>query len=299
MAELKHLSSNTSVDSIIEVLHDDAGVIIDNVLDSEFLEALNNELDPFLSHDNFGRDEFTGFKTKRIGALIARSEKCRELALDPLINESAKNFLQPYCDGLQLHFTSAVSIGPGESPQILHRDRGIWGGYLPRKVEPLFSTIWAASKFTKENGATQIVPGSHKWDKDRLPNSDEIAYAEMEAGSVLIYTGTVLHGGGENITSDEIRTGVFLHYAVNWIRQEENQYLSCPPEIAKGLSPELRSLIGYSKGGYVLGFYSDPYDDSAKYESVSPENMFSDSFDRFSDIPDPKDLVNKSIKSNQ
>ncbi len=279
MADLKYLSSDTSADNIIEVLHDDAGVIIDNVLDSDFLEALNNELDPFLSHDNFGRDEFTGFKTKRIGALIARSEKCRELALDPLINESAKNF--------------------GESPQILHRDRGIWGGYLPRIVEPLFSTIWAASKFTKENGATQIVPGSHKWDKERLPQPDEIAYAEMDAGSVLIYTGTVLHGGGENVTSDEIRTGVFLHYAVNWIRQEENQYLSCPPEIAKGLSPELRSLIGYSKGGYVLGFYSDPYDDSAKHESVSPENMFSDSFDRFSDIPDPKDLVNKSIKSNQ
>ena len=60
MAELKHLSSDASADDIIEVLHDDAGVIIDNVLDSDFLEALNNELDPFLSHDNFGRDEFTG-----------------------------------------------------------------------------------------------------------------------------------------------------------------------------------------------------------------------------------------------
>jgi hypothetical protein len=95
MAELKHLSSDTSVDCIIGVLHEDAGVVIDNVLDSNFLETLNNELDPFLSHDNFGRDEFTGFKTKRIGALIARSKKCRELALDPLINKSAKNFLQP------------------------------------------------------------------------------------------------------------------------------------------------------------------------------------------------------------
>ena len=299
MAELKHLSSNTSVDNITEVLHEDAGVIIDKVVDSNFLEALNNELDPFLSHDNFGRDEFTGFKTKRIGALIARSEKCRELALNSLIYKSAKSFLQPYCDGLQLHFTSAVSIGPGESSQIPHRDRGIWGGYVPRKVEPLFCTIWAASELTKEIGATLIVPGSHTWDKDRLPEPNEIAYAEMEAGSVLIYTGTVLHGGGENITTDKIRTGVFLHYAVNWIRQQENQYLSCPPDIAKSLSPELRSLIGYSKGGYVLGFYSDPYDDNAKYESVSPENMFSDSFDRFSNIPDPKDLVNKSIKSNQ
>ena len=67
---------------------------------------------------------------------------------------------------------------------------------------------------------------------------------------------------------------------MNWIRQEENQYLSCPPEIAKGLSPELRSLIGYSKGG-MSWFYSDPYDDSAKHESVSPENMFSDSLTDF------------------
>ena len=121
------------------------------------------------------------------------------------------------------------------------------GGYLPRKVEPLMSTIWAVTDFTKENGATQIVPGSHLWEKDRMPKDDEIAYAEMKAGSVLLYTGTVLHGGGENISKKDIRTGVFLHYALNWLRQEENQYLSCPPEIAKDISPEIRSLIGYSK----------------------------------------------------
>ena len=154
------------------------------------------------------------------------------------------------------------------------------------------STIWAVTDFTKENGATQIVPGSHKWDKDRLPSEDEIAYAEMTAGSVLLYTGTVLHGGGENTTSSEARTGVFLHYALNWLRQEENQYLSCPPEIAKDLSPEIRSLIGYSKGGYVLGFYSDPNDKSAVYESVSPENMFKTEVDDdFSLLPNPEELV--------
>ena len=73
------------------------------------------------------------------------------------------------------------------------------------------STIWAVTDFTKENGATQIVPGSHLWEKDRIPNEDEIAYAEMEAGSVLLYTGTVLHGGGENTSKNDIRTGVFLH----------------------------------------------------------------------------------------
>ena len=134
-------------------------------------------------------------------------------------------------------------------------------------------------------------------DKDRIPREDEIAYAEMKAGSVLLYTGTVLHGGGQNETHNESRTGVFLHYALNWLRQEENQYLSCPPDIAKNLSPEIRSLIGYSKGGYVLGFYSDPHDKSASFESVSPENMFKDRVqDDFSSLPDPTELVSKSNK---
>ena len=297
MATLKHLNSNCSIDEILSLLESDAGLIIDNLMSSDEIDKLNSELSPYLETDSYGRDDFTGFKTKRIGALIARSDSCRKLALNKKINQVSKEYLDPYGDGYQLHFTSAVCIGPGESKQILHRDRGIWGGYLPRKVEPLMSTIWAVTDFTKENGATQIVPGSHKWDKDRVPSEDEIAYAEMTAGSVLLYTGTVLHGGGENITSSEARTGVFLHYALNWLRQEENQYLSCPPDIAKDLSPEIRSLIGYSKGGYVLGFYSDPNDKSAVYESVSPENMFkSEVDDDFSLLPNPEELVSKSNK---
>ena len=203
MADLVHLSNSASSEEIIDILNKDAGVIIDNLLHSDDISRINQDLKPYLKNDVFGRDEFTGFKTKRVGALIARSEACRELALNSLINEVSEKYLSPYCDGYQLHFTSAVSIGPGESKQILHRDRGIWGGYLPRKVEPLMSTIWAVTDFTKENGATQIVPGSHLWEKDRTPNDDEIAYAEMKAGSVLLYTGTVLHGGGENTSKND------------------------------------------------------------------------------------------------
>ena len=297
MVTLKHLNPDCSTDEILDVLDEDAGLIIDNLIDKDQINRINSDLNPYLQVDVFGRDEFTGFKTKRVGALIARSEACRELALHKKINDVSKKYLEPHGDGYQLHFTSAVCIGPGESKQILHRDRGIWGGYLPRKVEPLMSTIWAITEFTKANGATQVVPGSHKWDKDRIPTEKEIAYAEMKPGSVLLYTGTVLHGGGQNETIDESRTGVFLHYALNWLRQEENQYLSCPPDVAKDLSPEIRSLIGYSKGGYVLGFYSDPHDKTATYESVSPENMFKDHFiDDFSSLPDPTELVSKSTK---
>ena len=116
----------------------------------------------------------------------------------------------------------------------------------------------------------------------------------MSPGSVLCYNGTVLHGGGANATEDETRVGVFLHYTLNWLRQEENQYLSCPPEHAEHLSQELRALIGYAKGGYVLGFYSDPDDDSAQHESVSPENLFSQHRGDFDVLPTEEQLVSQS-----
>jgi hypothetical protein len=290
---IKHLNSDARVDEILEILEEDAGVIIDNVLTKDQLDNITQDIHPFLGNTKVGKDEFTGFKTKRVGALMARSPECRKLALDPLINEVSKRFLEPHGEGYQLHFTSAINIGPGETQQILHRDRGVWGGYIPRKIETQLSTVWAITDFTKENGATQLVPGSHKWNKNREPIDEEIDYAEMNAGSVFIYTGSVMHAGGNNI-SDANRMGVFIHYAPSWLRQEENQYLSCPPEIAKDLDPELRSLMGYSKGGYVLGFFTDPYDKEGKLESVSPEKIFGDSSDKYENLTTPDKLVKES-----
>ena len=295
MGEVKHVSIDTPIEEILNILDEDAGLIIDKVLSDQNLESIQNDLKPYLNVTRNGQDEFTGFETKRVGALMARSKTCQDLALDPLINEMADSFLGPHCESYQLHFTSAIQIGPGESSQILHRDRGVWGGYIPRKIETQFSTVWAINDFTKENGATQVVPGSHKWHKDREPLPEEIAYAEMKAGSVFIYTGSVLHGGGTNVT-EQPRLGVFLHYAPSWLRQEENQYLSCPPEVAKDFSPELRSLIGYSKGGYVLGFFTDPEDKEGRLESVSPEKIFGESKDQYESLATPENLVKESTR---
>ena len=295
MGEIKHVSIDTPIETILEILDEDAGLIIDNFLSDQNLESIKNDLKPYLDVTRNGQDEFTGFETKRVGALMARSKTCQDLALDPLINQMAESFLGPHCESYQLHFTSAIQIGPGESSQILHRDRGVWGGYIPRKIETQFSTVWAINDFTKENGATQVVPGSHKWHKDREPLPEEIAYAEMKAGSVFIYTGSVLHGGGTNVT-EQPRLGVFLHYAPSWLRQEENQYLSCPPEVAKNFSPELRSLIGYSKGGYVLGFFTDPEDKEGRLESVSPEKLFGESKDQYESLATPENLVKESTR---
>jgi len=295
MGEVKHVSIDTPIEEILNILDEDAGLIIDNFLSDQNLESIKNDLKPYLNVTRNGQDEFTGFETKRVGALMARSKTCQDLALDPLINQMADSFLGPHCESYQLHFTSAIQIGPGESSQILHRDRGVWGGYIPRKIETQFSTVWAINDFTKENGATQVVPGSHKWHKDREPLPEEIAYAEMKAGSVFIYTGSVLHGGGTNVT-EQPRLGVFLHYAPSWLRQEENQYLSCPPEVAKDFSPELRSLIGYSKGGYVLGFFTDPEDKEGRLESVSPEKIFGESKDQYESLATPENLVKESTR---
>ena len=295
MGEIKHVAIDTPIETILEILDEDAGLIIDNFLSDQNIESIKNDLKPYLNVTRNGQDEFTGFETKRVGALMARSKTCQDLALDPLINQMAESFLGPHCESYQLHFTSAIQIGPGESSQILHRDRGVWGGYIPRKIETQFSTVWAINDFTKENGATQVVPGSHKWHKDREPLPEEIAYAEMKAGSVFIYTGSVLHGGGTNVT-EQPRLGVFLHYAPSWLRQEENQYLSCPPEVAKDFSPELRSLIGYSKGGYVLGFFTDPEDKEGRLESVSPEKIFGESKDQYESLATPENLVKESTR---
>jgi len=293
-AQITHLPANTTQEELLRCMAEDGAVIIDDVLGSEQLEALEHDLATFLKKEVYGRDAFTGFRTQRIGALIARSKACGALALEPRMLDAARTYLAEHCDDVQLHFTSAVAIAPGESAQILHRDRGIWGGYVPRQIEPLFSTIWALTPFTRENGATQVVVGSHRWEKKRQPEPDEIGYAEMSPGSVLCYNGTVLHGGGANTTEHETRVGVFLHYTLSWLRQEENQYLSCPPEHAEHLSQELRALIGYAKGGYVLGFFSDPDDDSAQHESVSPENLFSQHRGDFDVLPTEEQLVSQS-----
>ena len=145
---------------------------------------------------------------------------------------------------------------PGQEAQPIHRDRWVWGARL-RGLEPQLNTIWALTSFTRENGATQVVPGSVDWPDDRTATAEEIAHAEMDAGSVLVYTGTVFHGGGAN-TTDADRVGLNITYALGWLRQEENQYLSCPPEIARTLDPELQELLGYATGQYALGYYTPP-----------------------------------------
>lgn len=269
---IRHFKETEPSENILDVLETDGAVIVDSLISPSKASRISSELRPYLEACPDGITNFSGESTRRIGALMARSKGCRDLALDPLINKLCTNFLGNFADSYQLNFTQAIEISPAETIQPLHRDRGVWGEYLNRKIETQFSTIWAMTDFKESNGATCVVPGSHKWDKDRKATEKDICFAEMSTGSVLLYGGSILHGGGANITDSEKRLAVLIHYSLSWLRQEENQYLSCPPEIAAELPVELRDLMGYSLVNPILGFFS-PYDKKG-VELVSPKHIF-------------------------
>ena len=186
---------------------------------------------------------------------------------------AATAFLSPWTDRVQLHLTQLICIKPGQTAQPLHRDRLAWGGFLPATIEPQFNTIWALTDFTAENGATVVAPGSHRWADGRNPEPHELTQAAMRAGSVLLYSGSVIHGGGAN-RADHDRHGLNITYALGWLRQEENQYLACPPAIAATLDPDLRALLGYAMGSYALGYFTPPLPPGEGPEVVPPEWLF-------------------------
>jgi len=267
MPTLQSLPQDAPIDAVMDVIRRDGAVILTGMLTPVEIDALTDELTPFLETTQPGRESFSGFKTTRTGALAARSPKARAALLDPRVRAVCDQVLLPNCDRYQVNVTHIIRILPGEVAQVMHKDRWSWA-YL-KDIEPQLNTIWALTDFTKENGATRLVPGSWKWPDSRRPRPDEIAYAEMERGSVLIYTGSVFHGGGANAT-EAPRLGMNLTYCLGWLRQEENQYLSCPPEIARTLEPELAALMGYANGGYGLGFYTPPIGPDEETSQVHP-----------------------------
>lgn len=267
---LNYFEPDAPLEAVFNAIQNDGGAIITNALTPGRLSRFTQELEPYLSAAPYGGDDFMGRKTQRIGALIARTPSCREIVTDARILALARLFLGPYAEKITINITQATTINPGEAGQLLHRDREAWGTNIPAQMEPQFNTFWAITDFTEENGATNIAPGSHKWDWSREAKPDEITQAVMPQGSVLLYTGTVLHGGGAN-QSNAPRLGLNLTYCLAWLRQQENQYLSCPPHIAKDLDEELQELLGYTQATYGLGYFSDPQAPAGGFDPLVPE----------------------------
>lgn len=253
---LTHLPAGAGAEAVTEALGRDGAVVIDRLAPPDLLDRLADELAPSLAATPMGPDDFSGRTTRRTGALIARSPASRELVMDPLILATAGRFLA-HATNFQLHLTQAIAIGPGSPAQPVHRDQWAFDFFrFPPGYEVQCNTIWALTPFTEENGATRVVPGSnHAEDRLAFEPSDTVP-AEMERGSVLVYSGSVYHGGGANRT-DETRIGINITYNLAWLRQEENQYLSVPREVAETLPVDLLRLMGYARGAYALGYVDD------------------------------------------
>ena len=98
--------------------------------------------------------------------------------------------------------------------------------------------MWAMSDFTEANGATRVIPGSHRWEDKLRPDHVRDGRGGDAEGLGVHLRRSVYHGGGAN-RSDAHRLGINVGYTLAWLRQEENQYLACPPEVARELPVEL------------------------------------------------------------
>jgi len=253
---LAHLSRTARPEAVAEAVAADGAVIVDGLASLELMDRIGEELAPWLADTPLGPDEFSGRLTRRTGALIARSASSRELVMHPLALGTAELVLSQ-ATNFQLHLTQAIAIGPGQEAQPLHRDRWAFDFFpFPNDYEVQCNTIWALTDFTEENGATRVVPGSNRAEDGVAFAPSDTVPAEMERGSAVFYSGSVYHGGGANRT-DATRIGVNITYNVAWLRQEENQYISVPKDVAETLPVDLLRVMGYARGAYALGYIDD------------------------------------------
>lgn len=252
-------SANAEVAAVVTALKEDGYAVIENLLDCLQLQSLENELQPYLEQTEVGNEDFWGHRTKRFGALLKKSKTVQDMLIHPKVLAVADEILLPYCATYWANYTGVMHLGVGEAAQALHRDTNLWPFTNP--MPPLtLATMWAVNDFTKENGGTLIIPGSHLWDDARVPQPHEIEATEMPAGSVLLYSGNVIHGGGAN-RSNGVRYGVALHYVLGWLRQEENQLLTMTVDEARTMPEPVQRLMGYALGASALGVvdHMDPF----------------------------------------
>lgn len=248
MSSVQKVKHNEDSKLINEILEQDGCIVIEDVIPASNVELLKQELKPHFAQTSNCNGDFYGRATKRLGSLIAKSSQCQYIAIHPSILSVMDEFLLRGCTEYQLNLTQGIRIGQNEPQQMMHPDDPMFPFFHPG-YEAMINCMWAVDDFTEENGATHIVPGSHKWERtqlvpSRVPKPDEIVQGCMSSGSVLIYFGSLLHCGGSNKTSQP-RTGVVMSYNLGWLRQSENQYLAVPIECAKKLPHKLQRLLGY------------------------------------------------------
>jgi ectoine hydroxylase-related dioxygenase (phytanoyl-CoA dioxygenase family) len=226
-------------------LEADGYTILDGVIDTALCDELVADLDRLAAQLGIGpsTNRFEGYSTVRVYNLLLHGQLYEQIPLHPEVLPVVEGVLD---GGLLISSLSSIAIGPGEEAQPIHADDQLIPIPKPHPAT-VCNTMWALTDFTEENGATRLVPGTHVADcsPDYGGAYDSIA-AEMAKGSVLVWHGSLWHGGGANRTADQTRVGIAMNYCAGYIRQQENQQLGLPPEKVKTFPPRLQELVGYS-----------------------------------------------------
>jgi ectoine hydroxylase-related dioxygenase (phytanoyl-CoA dioxygenase family) len=236
-------------DSITSTLRRDGAVIVNDLVESDLVDAVRAELRPELDTSGLkSKSDFNGSLTLRTSCILSVAPSAAELVDHDMVVRVADEILLPHCATYQVGSLTAIEILPGESEQALHRDDSLYP-IENAGMELQIGVMWALDDFTEENGGTRVVLGSHRFLRSwHLPGLTDWEPAVMPKGSALFYMGSTWHGGGAN-RSDAPRMGLINVYSLGWLRQESNQYLTTPPEAAVQFSPRLRALLGYTPHG--------------------------------------------------
>ena len=235
----------------LQDLEEQGYCIIEDVIEESLLNSIGDAIARIEGVSGVvpATNDFEGRETHRLYNLLAHGGVFAEVPIHPAVLPIVAGVLDPEC---LVSTLSSISIGPGETIQPVHADDQVIGLARPHQAI-VCNTMWALTDFTEENGATRIVPGSHLWDHaPDLRSPVETIPAEMKRGSVLIWHGSLWHGGGEN-TTDERRVGIAMNYCAGFIRQQENQQLGVPREVARSFSPRLQRMLGYGVYRALIG----------------------------------------------
>lgn len=251
MPELERFQRSEGLDweKVWTAFDRDGGLIVENFVPDDLLARLQQEVAPLISKKTPGSTteglwtEFHGEQTKRITGLPTVSPAWVELLQDAAYRGMGDRYLGE--NEYWLNTGQLICIGPGETPQLLHRDELNWPRAM-REEEITVTAIFALTDFTEENGATVIAPGSNHWE-GALPEvpPGSTCRATMPAGSALLYSGKVVHGGGANTTKDQWRVGLHAGFCCGWLRAEENYPLTVPLDVAKTLPKDVQYLLGF------------------------------------------------------
>ena len=270
LQQLLPLLPDHEVRSLVEQFDTEGFCVIPELLDPAQLQRQREALAPWVDAGPMGRNVFEGTRTHRIYAMLAKDPAFADLVAHPVSLAWAEHYLGQSC---LLSACLAIHLQPGESAQPWHTDDGHTSLTPPHDLLGV-STFWALDDTTLENGATEVLPGSHRWSETEFPGvlrDQDFATGEdvagdpgshpdavkvtMPAGSLMIARGDLWHRGGAN-RSDTARCLITPQYCAGWLRPLESMLLSVPPERAAALPERVQELLGYSIHPPFMG-YSD------------------------------------------